>query len=248
MHSCDDEPTDDDHDLLDLEEPVIDDGIPQTIEDFFRDSRAGADPHEPFQVVAGSGFRPREESTLDDLKTSSISARPETEHKRVPSEFSQVQAIPGALQLIDYDPGLVRAILTLDAPTQRHLAHWCATQAYEFSGLASKEWVVPALVAMRNGRPLPAPFDDMQSAIQRWIADRTEDDEPQGDPHYSLATRRNPFDNGGFNVPYQAIPALFSALDRDPVAAALRTLSYASHTYGASVDDLHRALKQSFVP
>jgi hypothetical protein len=42
------------------------------------------------------------------------------------------------------------------------------------------------------------------------------------------------------------ITPYFSALNPNPLAAVLRTLSHASHTYGADVDRLHAAFKDEY--
>lgn len=65
--------------------------------------------------------------------------------------------------LRDFDdcaPDLAAAIVAMDPQTQRRLAQWAAVRAFEFAGFADLAWVTPALAALRNGEPLPAPFDD----------------------------------------------------------------------------------------
>ena len=44
--------------------------------------------------------------------------------------------------------------------TLRSIAVWAAERAYEAAGLMDLPWTAPALSALREGRPLPPPFDD----------------------------------------------------------------------------------------
>ncbi|MFI6365374.1 hypothetical protein ACIBG0_21755 [Nocardia sp. NPDC050630] len=72
-----------------------------------------------------------------------------------------------AAELARFDRPLAEAIAAMDEPTLRRLAQRCAVKACELAGIAERPWVAPALTALNEGRPLPAPFDDMETAFGR---------------------------------------------------------------------------------
>ncbi|EID79749.1 MULTISPECIES: hypothetical protein [Rhodococcus] len=239
---------DEERDLLDREEPVIDGDPPQTIEDIVRDSLEGQDPKAKLQPIDGLAVKFGDDRVSDDKELNALiqtSAQTEelAEAEWVAHGFAPVAHIPGADQLLAYDADLMRRIIDMDEPTQRKAARWCAIRAYEYAGLADREWVAPALTALGSDQPPPSPFDDIQHVSTRWQTDRQND---KDEPIRPLHELRGPFDHGGQNLPYHAIPAYFSALDPNPLAAVIRTLSHASHTYGADVDRLHAAFKDEY--
>lgn len=239
---------DEDRDLLDREEPVIDGDPPHTIEDMVCDSLEGQDPAATLQPVGGHAVTFRDDRAGDDndlnaLIRTSVQAEELAEAEWVAQGFAPITHIPGADQLLAYDADLMRRIIEMDEPTQRKAARWCAIRAYEYAGLADREWVAPALTALSSDQPPPAPFEDIQHVSARWQTDRENDKDEPIRPFHEL---RGPFDHGGGSLPYHAIPAYFSALDPNPLAAVIRTLSHASHTYGADVDRLHAAFKDEY--
>lgn len=175
---------DEERDLLDREEPVIDGDPPQTIEDIVRDSLEGQDPKAKLQPIDGLAVKFGDDRVSDDKELNALiqtSAQTEelAEAEWVAHGFAPVAHIPGADQLLAYDADLMRRIIDMDEPTQRKAARWCAIRAYEYAGLADREWVAPALTALGSDQPPPSPFDDIQHVSTRWQTDRQNDkDEP----------------------------------------------------------------------
>ena len=122
---------------------------------------------------------------------------------------------------------------TADA-TLRSIAVWTAERAYEAAGLTHLPWTAPALAALREGRPLPPPFDNPASV---W-------------PHVDTVpiTTVRTFDgrHDGVSQQHAAAPALLSAAEPDALQAALDTLYLAVVTYGDRYRDLLAALRATF--
>jgi hypothetical protein len=126
------------------------------------------------------------------------------------------------------DRTLLDALTIAVPPTQRALAVWAVRQAYTVAGLADIDWIAPALAALEQGEPVPAPFDDQQHAWNRLWADQR------------IPTTTVTIPPGTPNCSQQAIafPALHAAAHADPLAAAVDTVYYAALAYG----DNHRNL------
>jgi hypothetical protein len=170
-------------------------------------------------------------------------------------DFEAHPELQKVLALRDFDdcaPDVAAAIVAMDPQTQRRLAQWAAIRAFEFAGLADCAWVTPALAALRNGEPLPAPFDDPQSASSRLAAENLPP-QGKGGPYRSSAApggEKSPtgkmFDHGPIHRPYYAMPALFSAADPRPIVAAFQALSHACATYAEHVGTLLGATRTEF--
>jgi hypothetical protein len=141
--------------------------------------------------------------------------------------------------------GNVRGMEQLDLPlvfdlseahdvTLRSIAVWAAERAYEAAGLTDLPWAAPALSALREGQPLPPPFDDLAAVSSRL------DTVP-------ITTVRS-FDGRHDHVSQQhaATPALLAAAEPDALQAALDTLFAAVVTYGDRYPDLLAALRDTF--
>ncbi|MGW4766439.1 hypothetical protein ACWEO2_00170 [Nocardia sp. NPDC004278] len=156
-----------------------------------------------------------------------------------------------APELAGFDRPLVEAIAAMDEPTLRRLAHRCAVKACELATIAERSWVAPALAALREGRPLPAPFDDMQTAFDRLHDEEfgaVEDESRQlvatiGQP---VRSESNPFDIGPVHRPSFALGAIEHATDPDPLAAAIATLYSAAITFGADARVLFAEIGDEF--
>ncbi|WP_433678565.1 hypothetical protein [Nocardia sp. CA-119907] len=156
-----------------------------------------------------------------------------------------------APELAGFDRPLVEAIAAMDEPTLRRLAHRCAVKACELAEIAERPWVAPALVALREGWSLPAPFDDMPTAF-----DRLQEEEfgaAEDEPRQLVATigpstrsASNPFDNGPIHRPFFALGAIEHATDPDPLAAAIETLHTAAVTFGADARVLFAEIGDEF--
>lgn len=166
--------------------------------------------------------------------------------------LSELPNVPGAHDF-DWSPDLSNGIAAMESQQQRELARWAAARAFEFAGLANRSWVVPALTALSKGQPLPAPFNDPSAATRRLI----EEDLPaegNGGPFIPLGTAASGhpsqaaelFNTGPIDRPFYALPALFSALDPNPLLAAFQALSHACGTYGGYVDILLSEVRRDF--
>ncbi|MCI2423497.1 hypothetical protein MOQ72_39425 [Saccharopolyspora sp. K220] len=129
------------------------------------------------------------------------------------------------------DRDLVDAVEAISPDRQRMLARWAARRACTEAGLVVLDSVERALAAADRQEPLPAPFDDERQAWE-WLL---RDDQV---PHTTVA--QVPLDANGFDAPpaprmlqqAMALPALFAAVDTDPLRGALDALFAMAHTFG----------------
>ncbi|WP_275295678.1 hypothetical protein [Amycolatopsis sp. La24] len=128
-----------------------------------------------------------------------------------------------ALSVAKLDRPLADALAERDPAIQRQVARWTVRRAYAEAQLTEVEWIVPALAAMERGDPLPPPFDDDRQA---WNVLLTDERVPR-----TLATSP---DGRNDNCLQQAMafPALFSAREPDPLAAAFEALWSAAVAFG----------------
>ncbi|MFC0542197.1 hypothetical protein [Kutzneria chonburiensis] len=128
-----------------------------------------------------------------------------------------------ARALATLDRRLADALAETGADTQRAVAHWAARRVYVEAQLADVEWIAPALAALDQGEPLPAPFDD------RWrVSDLVLSDDRV--PHTVVTSLDGSSDN--FHQQSVALPAVFAAGNSDPLRAALEALFSAAHGFG----------------
>lgn len=142
--------------------------------------------------------------------------------------------VAGLLQL---DSGLLHAVDAAGPVAQRSIARWAARRAYEEAGLSGVDWIVPALEALDLGHELPAPFDDLQQAWDRFFADRT--------IRHTLVDSTDG-SRGGMLKQAMALPALFDATEADPLRAALDALFAAAATYGSAYPRLFDEVRRQF--
>ncbi|MBB1159887.1 MULTISPECIES: hypothetical protein [Amycolatopsis] len=128
-----------------------------------------------------------------------------------------------ALSVAKLDRPLVDALAETDPEVQRQVARWTVRRAYAEAHLTEVDWIAPALAAMEQGGPLPPPFDDDRRAWNLLLTDervpRTTATSPDGRSDNCLQQA-------------MAFPAMFSAREPDPLAAAFEALWSASVAFG----------------
>jgi hypothetical protein len=152
---------------------------------------------------------------------------------RVPNgRLRQVKGNVRGMERLDME--LVFAVAEADDQTQRAVARWAAERAYAAAGLTGLPWVAPALAALRDGRPLPPPFDNL-NAVWPYL-----DAVP-------ITTVRS-YDGRHEHVSQQhaAVPALFGAVEPDSLQAALDAQFAAAVTYGDGFRTLLAELRNAF--
>ena len=136
----------------------------------------------------------------------------------------RVRSLPaGCRPMARLDVELAEAIAATDPGVQRTIARWAARRAYEAAGIASVDWVAPALEALDHDQELPPPFDNRE---QLWLALRH-------DPRVPRRTVKSP--DGSIPNMHQAsmaVPALFGAARPDPAEAAFQALYHAVAAFG----------------
>ena len=142
-------------------------------------------------------------------------------------------------RLVRLDRPLVDAIAEADPGVQRAIARWAARRACEEAGLASLEWVAPALRAVDHGDQLPPPFDDsarvMELLFGRNLVLRAE-----------VSLRADDRAPPRIMPQAAALPSLQNALHPDPLKAALDALADAAATFADRCPELFRELRRTF--
>jgi hypothetical protein len=128
-----------------------------------------------------------------------------------------------ALTVARLDRSLVDALANADPVTQRAIARWVTRRAFVEAGLADVEWIAPALAAMDRGEPPPPPFDDHRRAWDLLLSDARVPRTLVTSPDGRL---------GNYLQQAMAFPALFAALQQDPLRAALDALWSAVVAFG----------------
>ncbi|WP_063813355.1 hypothetical protein [Nocardia anaemiae] len=154
-------------------------------------------------------------------------------------------------ELARFDRPLAETIAAMDEPTLRRLARRCAVKACELAGIAERPWVASALTALREGRPLPAPFDDMATAFARLDQEEfgpAEDSSRQLVATFGASRRfqTNPFDIGPVHRPHFALSVIEHAMDPDALTAAIAALHTAAVTFGADAPVLLAEIGSEF--
>lgn len=164
--------------------------------------------------------------------------------------IEELRDLSGAEELSRYDRALAEAIAAMGEHDLRRLACWSAVQACEKAEIAERAWVRTALMALRDGRPLPPPFDDMEAAFARL---REEDFGPEDGNEVvgslvvdSRESAPNPFDRGLIHRPSFALPTIVDATKPDATDAAITTLYETAIVFGPDVDALFAALRTEF--
>lgn len=134
-----------------------------------------------------------------------------------------------AMRLARLDRALVESLAELDAGAQRDIARWVARRTYVQAALADVDWIAPALDAMDRGEPLPPPFDDDRAIWERLMTD-------ERIPKTSVAAPTGKGDR--YLQQAMALPAVYSALEEDPLRAVCDTLMAGMTTFGRIRHDL----------
>lgn len=142
----------------------------------------------------------------------------------------------GAFQMAEsmaaLDAPLVHALGDTDPVTQRLVARWITRRAFAEAGLADIDWISTALDAMDRGDPLPPQFDEEDKFFNQRVWARLLSDvfdervpmtlvpHPAGAPDDCLQQT-------------MVFPAIFSAWEADPLAAAVIALRNAAIGFGS---------------
>ncbi|SFO11710.1 hypothetical protein [Actinomadura madurae] len=154
----------------------------------------------------------------------------------LPSErLRRVSGNARAMARLDRELG--EAIAAADPQVQREVARWVARRAYDVAGLTSIDWIAPALHAMDQGRDLPPPFDDFEQVWPRLWADERVPSTTVTLPHGQIHN---------FSQQAAAIPALFGAVESDPLQAALDALWAAAAAFGTEHPSLLQEVRIAF--
>ncbi len=144
--------------------------------------------------------------------------------------------------LAQLDRALLDPLADTDPDLQRSVARWATRRAWDAAGLSSLNWAAPALAALEHGERLPAPFDDQ---MKPWSLLIGEDRPVQNvhvratsPPRIELPTKIDP--------QFAALPAIFAAVDADPLRAAVDALSAAAVTFGDEYPRLFGELRRAF--
>ena len=141
------------------------------------------------------------------------------------------------LGMAKLDRPLLDALAEVDTESQRAIARWAARRACEAAGLSSLDWVAPALTALERGDKLPAPFDDHarvwdlllgKDRVVHAVVPTTTESSPRIDPQAA------------------GLPALFAAVEADPLRAAVDALHAAAVTFGDNYQRLFGELRSAF--
>ncbi|MFD6396689.1 hypothetical protein [Nocardia sp. NPDC060249] len=160
-------------------------------------------------------------------------------------------------ELAGYDRALAESIAAMSATQRRRLAEYCAQRAYALAGLSDRDWVRPALDALRSGAPLPEPFHDNDAAFARLDRDQYGPDEASfrssivWERPAPPAPARNPYDRGNISRPHFALNTVFHARHADPLQGALSAITEAAITeaaitFGPHVESLFTDIRGEF--
>lgn len=143
------------------------------------------------------------------------------------------------LGLATLDRSIVDAIAGTAPDVQRAIARWAVHRAYDEAGLSAREWVRPALEALDRGDDLPTPFDD-QTRVWESLFGRT----VVVNIHAVVASE----DHTPREIMPEAaaLPAIFGAIEPDPLRAALDALFAAAVTFQDDHPRLFRELRAAF--
>lgn len=129
--------------------------------------------------------------------------------------------------------------------TQRAAARSLARRAFELAELDALDWVRPALAAMDRGDRLPPPFTTRREAHARARPAGTRTRAyavvvRQGGQSPTPGPRR-------IHRPSFAIPAIFAAVDPDPLRALVDSFHHAAATFDDRQDRLMAELRDRFL-
>ncbi len=118
---------------------------------------------------------------------------------------------------------------------QRAAARRLARRAFEVAGMDEIGWIRPALTAMDRGEPLPEPFTSPEAVSPLlWTGFNGSGPVPFDAPQ--RARHRPSF----------AVPAIFAAVNDDPLEAVVDAFSHAEATCDGQAHDLLTGLRSRF--
>jgi hypothetical protein len=144
---------------------------------------------------------------------------PEELEKELQEELQEQQRTSHGQILTSFAPGLPDLIMAADAEMQRSIARRVVHRACELAGVASIDWIVPALAAMDRGQPLPDPFGDKTAVTARVLDDARI---PKMPSHWCVDDK-----HVAHSQQEVAIQAVFAAVQADPAQAAIDAVSIA---------------------
>jgi hypothetical protein len=167
---------------------------------------------------------PRETHLLQLWRTDGFQP---AQHHRVDDRWARQWAKPwadenGTREVNEWD-GLTDQIAVLDPEGQRRVAHWAASTVCELAGATALDWG-PALDALRQGKALPAPFDDPAAAwtrLNHWLKTRAVASDGVAVPAMSHPAGA-------------ALTAVLYAADPNPTDAAVGAIFGAASAYEGS--------------
>ncbi|NLE80296.1 MAG: transposase [Rhodococcus sp.] len=156
---------------------------------------------------------------------------------RPPSE--KLRANSYAVGIAGRDRALADAITRARPPKLRRIAAWAARRAYTVAGIATIEWIRPALSALDQGEPLPHPFGVQESMAlwQAFEADAAIETTVTGD-----------VENRVVPAAMRAMSAISTAVQQDPMNAAFHCLDIAVTTDDSNYVSLIADLRREFFP
>lgn len=141
---------------------------------------------------------------------------------------------PAALRLALTDRELAEQLASFDPGRLRQVAHWAASAACARARDAALDWA-PALEALAQGRPLPAPFDDPASAWEGLYG---------SGERLTLAVVVGDGTSTFSHPAHAALATLLAAANPDPAVAAFDSLEQLGGTVDS--DSLFAALRPRF--
>jgi len=181
-----------------------------------------------------AAIKEREQAARErDSRDAALAAESRRWGGRLPAE--RVRRTNGVLELARLDRELLDGIAGLDAMTQRRISVWAAQRACAAAGLTERDWVKAVLVALERGERLP--FADLADAFRLLQADS-----------HVRGTTVTSYDGRHERVSQQhmAVPALWSAVAEDPLAAAVESLFHAVVTVGIGYRNLLSEVREAF--
>ncbi|MFD3514727.1 hypothetical protein [Streptomyces sp. NPDC058657] len=142
------------------------------------------------------------------------------------------------LGLAALDRDLVDAVDAADPETQRAVAGWAARRAVAEAKLHTFYDVARTIRALNGGEELPAPFDARENAWEWFFAQKNL-------PHTFVHSLHDP-EQDALRQQAMALPALFAAVEEDPLRAALDALYAAAATHGSAYPELLAEARATF--
>jgi hypothetical protein len=134
--------------------------------------------------------------------------------------------------LQELDPDLPHVLAEQNRDVLKAVSLWAAEHAAAVSSIDQLPWVVTALAALRDGGPLPPPFDHQAAEDHEYQAEVWAELDA-----IEITTIRMPTVVAGPEIPeisqqHVALPAILANAEPDPLTAALNAVSAAASAHG----------------